>query len=196
MAAKINHQKTRRKKSVEQTYYIDNKKFYDALVEFKRETEKATAEGRERPQIPNYIGECFYKIAARYSNRYNFKNYPFREDMIMDGVYDCCKYIDSFDPERSKNPFGYFTQAMHFAFIRRIDAEKKYLYTKFKAIENTEIFNLASDKHDYDTTLDYGEDLNYSPDARETMSKFIEDYEYSMRRKKEKQKGRDNDTES
>ena len=61
----------------------------------------------------------------------------FREDMISDGIENCVQYIHNFDPEKSKNPFAYFTQIVHYAFLRRIQKEKKQLDIKTKIIEKT-----------------------------------------------------------
>ena len=61
----------------------------------------------------------------------------FREDMISDGIENCVQYIHNFDPEKSKNPFAYFTQIIHYAFLRRIQKEKKQLDIKTKIIEKT-----------------------------------------------------------
>ena len=65
--------------------------------------------------------------------------------MISDGVENCLQYIDNFNPDKSKNPFAYFTQIIYFAFLRRIQKEKKYLYTKYKASENTNLFGETSE---------------------------------------------------
>jgi DNA-directed RNA polymerase specialized sigma24 family protein len=61
----------------------------------------------------------------------------FRDDMISDGIENCVQYIHNFNPERSQNPFAYFTQIIHFAFLRRIQKEKKQLEIKNKIIERT-----------------------------------------------------------
>jgi DNA-directed RNA polymerase specialized sigma24 family protein len=61
----------------------------------------------------------------------------FRDDMISDGIENCVQYIHNFDPEKSKNPFAYFTQIIHYAFLRRIQKEKKQLEIKTKIIERT-----------------------------------------------------------
>jgi len=77
------------------------------------------------------------KIATHLSYKPNFVNYMFREDMISDGIENCVQYIHNFDPEKSKNPFAYFTQIIHYAFLRRIQKEKKQLDIKTKIIEKT-----------------------------------------------------------
>ena len=61
----------------------------------------------------------------------------FRDDMISDGIENCVQYIHNFDPAKSKNPFAYFTQIIHYAFLRRIQKEKKQLDIKNKIIEKT-----------------------------------------------------------
>jgi DNA-directed RNA polymerase specialized sigma24 family protein len=90
-----------------------------------------------KPQISNYLGDCFLKIATHLSYKPNFVNYMFREDMISDGVENCIQYIHNFDPNKSSNPFAYFTQIIHYAFLRRIQKEKKQLEIKSKIIERS-----------------------------------------------------------
>ena len=79
----------------------------------------------------------FLKIATHLSYKPNFVNYMFRDDMISDGIENCVQYIHNFDPAKSKNPFAYFTQIIHYAFLRRIQKEKKQLDIKNKIIEKT-----------------------------------------------------------
>ena len=50
-------------------------------------------------------------------------------------------YASNFDPEKSKNPFSYFTQIIYYAFLRRIQKEKKQAYIKYKAVEAADIYN-------------------------------------------------------
>jgi hypothetical protein len=50
---------------------------------------------------------------------------------------NCIQYIHNFDPEKSRNPFAYFTQIIHYAFLRRIQKEKKQLEVKTKLIERS-----------------------------------------------------------
>ena len=132
-------------------HYVNNKEFLEALVVYRCRVERNFKElnGREptkedrskhwpgKPPITNYLGESFLKIATHLSYKPNFVNYMFREDMISDGVENCVQYIHNFDPEKSKNPFAYFTQIVHYAFLRRIQKEKKQLDIKTKIIEKT-----------------------------------------------------------
>lgn len=127
---------TKRTKKAE--HYVDNKVFLDALIQYKKQIQEALANEQPRPKVPNYIGECFLKIATHLSYRPNFINYMFREDMICDGIENCLRYVDNFDPEKSTNPFAYFTQIIYYAFIRRIEKEKMQLKIKNKILDQSE----------------------------------------------------------
>jgi hypothetical protein len=124
-------------------HYVNNADFLQALIEYKQSCEIAKNENREEPIVPNYIGECFLKIAEHLSRKPNFISYSFREEMICDGIENCIMYFRNFDPTKSTNPFAYFTQIIYFAFLRRIQKEKKQLYVKYKATEQFGILDEA-----------------------------------------------------
>ena len=118
-------------------HYVNNKQLLEALIVYRGKVAAAAEEGKPKPRITNYLGECFLKIATHLSYKPNFVNYMFRDDMISDGIENCVQYIHNFDPEKSRNPFAYFTQIIHYAFLRRIQKEKKQLDIKNKIIEKT-----------------------------------------------------------
>ena len=118
-------------------YYVNNKEFLAAITVYRNSVLKARDDGAARPRVPNYIGECFLKIATHLSYKPNFVNYMFREDMICDGIENCLQYIDNFNPEKSSNPFAYFTQIIYYAFLRRIQKEKKQMEIKNKILEKS-----------------------------------------------------------
>ena len=118
-------------------HYVNNKEFFAAIVAYKLEILEAEKLGKPKPRITNYLGECFLKIATHLSYKPNFVNYMFKDDMICDGIENCVRYIHNFNPEKSKNPFAYFTQIIHYAFLRRIQKEKKQLEIKQKIIERS-----------------------------------------------------------
>jgi hypothetical protein len=177
-----------RKKKKQPEHYVDNKVFHGAMVEFKNQVTEAEASGLQRPRVPAYIGECFLKIGERLSTRPNFSQYPFREEMIMDGVENCLQYIDNFNPEKYNNPFAYFTQIIWYAFLRKIAKEKKALYTKFKVTENQNIFDMTSEQQATDSG---SYDTNYKPGemSQTYIDEFIVDFEKTKRRKIKKRKG-------
>jgi hypothetical protein len=104
-------------------HYVNNKELLEAMINYRIRVEKSYLKtfnkdlteqpkqerGKQwegKPPIPNYLGECFLKIATHLSYKPNFVNYMFREDMISDGIENCVQYIHNFDPEKSKNPFA------------------------------------------------------------------------------------------
>ena len=145
------------KKAKEKPHYVDNKKFLEAMIEHRDKCERAKEKGKKKPEVTNYIGECFLKIANHLSYRPNFINYTFRDDMISDGIENCLQYMDNFNPDKSKNPFAYFTQIIYYAFIRRIQKEKKQIQIKSKLIANTGVENmmdqLQGDDQQYQSQL-------------------------------------------
>ena len=132
-------------------HYVNNKEFLQALENYFAEVERAALNDQPKPQIPRYIGECFLKIANHLSYKPNFVNYMFKDDMICDGIENCVRYISNFNPEKSKNPFAYFTQIIYYAFLRRISQEKKQLEIKNKILEKTN-FDEVFDANDLDVS--------------------------------------------
>ena len=126
---------TRRKRS---EHYVNNKEFLAALEVYIAQVQRAKLNDADPPQIPRYIGECFLKIANHLSYKPNFVNYMFKDDMICDGIENCVRYIHNFNPEKSKNPFAYFTQIIYYAFLRRIQKEKKQLEIKQKILDHSD----------------------------------------------------------
>jgi hypothetical protein len=142
-------------------HYVNNKEFYQALVEYKRKVEVAKEKGLPKPRITNYLGDCFLRIANHLAYKPNFVNYMFKDDMICDGIENCVQYIHNFDTNRT-NPFAYFTQIVYYAFLRRIAKEKKQLEIKSKIIERSgydEVF--TSEDGDYSDMNSIKDSINY-----------------------------------
>jgi hypothetical protein len=129
----------KKEKNDKSNHYIDNSEFFIAMSGWKKLVLEAEASGEPNPPVTEYIGECFWKIAEHLSYRPNFINYPYREEMIGDGIENCLMYCHNFDPEKSKNPFSYFTQIIYYAFLRRIQKEKKQNYIKYKLAEASDV---------------------------------------------------------
>ena len=160
---------TKRKRSV---HYVNNKEFLEALVQYRKKVREIAEKeipgiteeqlkkwtSPNKPPIPNYIGECILKIATHLSFKPNFVNYMFKDDMISDGIENCIQYLHNFNPEKSQNPFAYFTQIIHFAFIRRIGKEKRQLEIKNKILERTGFDEVFTD----DNHIDGGNYSNYN----------------------------------
>jgi hypothetical protein len=164
---------------MKKTHYVNNKDFLKVLVEYKEKCNLAKENNKPKPPIPNYIGECFLKIAEGYSHRPNFINYTYREEMVSDGIENCLMYFENFDPAKSSNPFAYFTQIIHYAFLRRIDKEKKQLYVKYKSTEQIGIM-------DEFEMLEFDDGTSRQFELYDNISEFIHTYEENRRNKKKK----------
>ena len=140
-------------------HYVNNKEFLAALIKYREDKEIAVLQDKPKPPIPRYIGECFLKIANHLSFKPNFVNYMFKEDMISDGIENCVQYIHNFNPEKSQNPFAYFTQIIHYAFLRRIQREKRQLEIKNKILERSGYSEVFDDNNriDGDNYSDYNQ---------------------------------------
>ena len=159
------------------THYVDNSKFLEALIEHRTKSQTAKASNIDKPMVSNYLGECFLKIATHLSYKANFINYTYRDDMISDGIENCLVAVEKFDPDKSKNPFAYYTQIIYFAFVRRIQKEKKQQATKYKLIENVDFQELLVHSDGNDEYVSQVIDLmkkqmdNIEPERKEIKSK-------------------------
>lgn len=131
-------------------HYVNNKEFYEAIKAYKLSVEESEASGKPKPKITKYLGECLLKIATRYSYKPNFINYTYREDMVLDAVENCILYFEKFDPNKTNNPFAYYTQIIHYAFLRRIAKEKKQSSIKAKMLTSMTVDVFATQSHDED----------------------------------------------
>ena len=158
------------------------------MKDWRNKCEQAKKDGKQPPPITNYIGECFLKIANHLSYRPNFINYTYREEMISDGIENCLQYVHNFNPEKSDNPFAYFTQIIYYAFIRRIQKEKKQTHVKHKLIEKQDyraFVTMEGDENSYsvsgfDPTIMLPDEAVYKPkkkkptDKKEGLENFME----------------------
>jgi len=136
-------------------HYVNNAEFLQAMKDWKAKCKEAEELGDPQPPVSNYIGECFLKIANHLSYRPNFINYTYRDEMISDGIENCLQYCSNFNPEKSNNPFAYFTQIIYYAFIRRIQKEEKQQHVKHKIIENMNVDMLMDGDDDQSAYVDY-----------------------------------------
>jgi hypothetical protein len=172
----------KRKTKGSKIHYVDNAKFLEAMIEYKSIYDESIKNKTELPQISEYLGSVFLKIAQRLSFRPNFINYAFKNDMISDGIENCLHYIHNFNPEKSNNPFAYFTQIIFYAFIRRIQKEKKQLYIKYKSMQNYDILPEYMDIDRSTDTPNPVEDYKNS-DFKIVVDEFVDTFEKSKKKK-------------
>ena len=153
-------------------YYVDNKKLYAEMVKFITAYEDAKREGIQTPKVPDYVGESILKIATGLASKSNFIGYSYKDEMISDGIENCLCYIHNFNPDKSKNPFAYFTQIIYYAFLRRITKEKKQLYIKVKSFENSVVNNTLVDGAQGDDSHFDSVYMNVDEKMAELIKKF------------------------
>ena len=130
-----------RKQSI---HYVNNATFSQAVVDYVSHVEKCKKEQITLPKVPDYIAQCFLRIAEGLSHKANFIRYTYREEMVMDAVENCLKAISNYNLEAATrtgkpNAFAYFTQITWFAFLRRITKEKKQQDIKLKYLTKSGI---------------------------------------------------------
>ena len=164
-------------------HYVDNKQLYATILEYKKLVEISKQENTPKPLIPNYVGHCILQIGRRLSTKPNFINYSYRDEMISDGVENCISYFDNFDPAKSSNPFAYFTQIIYYAFLRRIQKEKKQSYIKHKTTENSMIFNMLVEQGEMEDSINPNDGF-----TNESVSDFVKTFEENIDTKKVQRK--------
>lgn len=167
--------------------YVNNPDLLAALVAYRTLCNEAEDAGENKPQVPEYIGKCILLIGTRLATKPNFSGYSYKEEMISDGIENCLQYLHNFDPEKSQNPFAYFTQIIWFAFLRRIQKEKKQMYIRFKSSQQM-IATGGTYTGGEDVTLNLTTSADY-------MNSFVQDYEDKIARDKAKKKNADEEVD-
>jgi hypothetical protein len=163
------------------SHYVDRQKFYEAIVE-RKEILKTNP---DHPVSP-YIGECIVKICKGLASKWNFAQYTWKDELVSDAILHVLKYIDSFNPEISTNPFSYFTQTAYNSFMGRFEIEREEQYAKYasilKSASTNEFFQQPDSYSDYEIDLS---ELNM-----EDIGRFVVDFEKKQAEAKDRQKNR------
>ncbi len=131
-------------KPKDKPHYVNNAQFSQAVVDYVTDLNGAREAMVKLPKVPDYIAMCFLKICEGLSHKSNFVRYTYREEMVMDAVENCLKAIENYNLEAATrtgkpNAFAYFTQISWFAFLRRIEKEKKQQDIKMRYMEQSGI---------------------------------------------------------
>lgn len=176
-------------------HYVNNADFSQAVVEYVRIVNTAKQSEIEIPKVPDYVAQCFMRIAEGLSHKSNFIRYTYREEMVMDAVENCLKAINNYDIEAATrtgkpNAFAYFTQITWYAFLRRIAREKKQQDIKMKYIANSGIEDFMVNEHGDETSGLVAEAFVDTLKTRIDRVKFVDNEvkEYSKAEKKRKKR--------
>lgn len=145
-------------------HYIDNKKFFEEMCKWLEEYNNAIKNNLPKPEPSQFIGESISLIAERLAMKPNFSGYTYKDEMIADAILNCITYLHNFNPEKTQNPFSYFTQFCYYSFIRTIKAEKKQAYVKYKMIEK------MNEKGSFE---EWVKKNNYDMDGGEQLSRYL-----------------------
>lgn len=161
------------KRHIKKTY-VDKKKLLEDIRDYQK---KCVGEDRsQHPQIPDSIGRAILNIATGLARKPRWNRYTYKDEMINDAVMTCLAAVLKFNPDKSDNPFSYFTQCCHFAFIGRLNHERKLTYSRMKYTQN---FSIESDLSEssmstkIDTMNDYAQG-------------YVKEYEEMIEQKKER----------
>lgn len=180
------------KKASENEHYVNNREFSTAVIDFVNQVREAEEALEPMPQVTPYIAECFLRIAERLSYKSNFINYTYREEMVMDAVENCLKAVMNYDVDAATrsgrpNAFAYFTQISWYAFIRRINKEKKQQEIKMRYLSKIDLDDFVEGQFDKDEDPEmYTAVTSYIDSLREKMDELQVEKAKTEKRKKKK----------
>ena len=186
--------KKKRKKNKTTTHYVDNQKFYEAIVEHHKKVKEAKAAGKEAPRLSNYIGECLQKIAEGVAALPRFNKYSFKDEMIAEAVINSIRYFNSFNPETGNNPFAYFTTTTRNTFWQIINDEDEKRYATCRNFTNNVMLggHVGPDGnilHSFDENGTMGVQKDVYENIHEFMHRFENLQEKRRKKRKETKKG-------
>ena len=182
-------------KPKDKPHYVNNADFSQAVVEYVRSCNVAEKEGKPTPIVTDYIAQCFLKICEGLSHKANFVRYTYREEMMMDAVENCLKAIQNYNIDKATrtgnpNAFAYFTQIAWYAFLRRIQKEKKQQDIKMKYLSESDIGDLIAAELDNDEairqTQSFVDELRERIDIVKDTDKAIKEYAQETRKRRRK----------
>jgi DNA-binding Lrp family transcriptional regulator len=176
-------------------HYVNNKEFSAAVVEYVREVNEADAAGDPIPEVPDYIAECFLKIAEGLSHKSNFVRYTYREEMVMDAVENCLKAVKNYNIDAatrtgSPNAFAYFTQISYYAFLRRLQREKRQYDIRTKFMEESGLEGFLEEggsQHVVSDSAAFVDSLRERIDQVHVRDQVLKDFEREQKRLEQEQ---------
>src|ERR1035437_5361292 len=96
-------------------YYLTNSKLLPAVIEAK-----------EKGKLSNELAKMLMMLTRKYAQRPCFSGYTYKEDMISEALANLCQNALKFNPEKSKNPFAFYTSCINNSFLQFLNVEKKH----------------------------------------------------------------------
>lgn len=182
----------KKEKPKDKPHYVNNAQFSQSVVDYVKEANGARERGDPKPIVTNYIASCFLKIAEGLSHKANFVRYTYREEMVMDAVENCLKAIENYNLETATrtgrpNAFAYFTQISWYAFLRRIQKEKKQQDIKMRYLAHSGIENFIESEGDLEamqSTQAFVDSLRERIDKVKEIDDRVKEYGSKPQRKR------------
>tara|TARA_B110000093_G_C12894527_1_gene377599 strand:- start:411 stop:1043 length:633 start_codon:yes stop_codon:yes gene_type:complete len=192
---------TAKVKPKDKPHYVNNAQFSQAVVDYVTDKHDRVARGEKAPIVTNYIASCFLKICEGLSHKSNFVRYTYRDEMVMDAVENCLKAIENYNLEFATrtgkpNAFAYFTQISWYAFLRRIEKEKKQQDIKVRYLAESGLSDLVSNEGDEQSNQQaqaFVDSLRDRVDYVRTNDRLIKEYKKSEKKAKRRSRSVDSD---
>lgn len=80
---------------------------------------------KEQNRMTEEFAKMIMTLARRYASKPNFSGYSYIEDMEAFAILQVCRAWHQFNPEKSNNPFAYYTQFVKNSFFQFLGKEKR-----------------------------------------------------------------------
>lgn len=80
---------------------------------------------KKNGKMSDELANMLVLLTKRYASRGNFAGYSFIEDMQSHAHVQLCIAWDKFNDDKSNNPFAFYTQCIHNAFLQFLKKEKR-----------------------------------------------------------------------
>jgi DNA-directed RNA polymerase specialized sigma subunit len=80
---------------------------------------------KSQEKMTDKLAHMLQTLCARYGKKGNFSGYTYNDDMQAYAMMMLVRTWNSFKPEKSNNPFAFFTQCIKNSFIQFLNQERK-----------------------------------------------------------------------
>ena len=150
------------------TIYLGNKELLPAVKE-------AKAKG----VMTDKLARMLLLLCSRYAKKGSFVNYSYNDDMQSYAMMMLVRTWNSFNPEKSSNPFAFFTQCIKNSFIQYLNHEKKHRVLRDALLVDqglTPSFGYNEDgTPDGIPGIDDEQDFDSMKEAADTLKRYTDD---------------------
>jgi len=122
------------KKKKKSTNYLNNASLIEEIMMSKDVQSENSKWTPAQCMTPKLVG-MLQMLVDRYSQKSNWRGYTYIDDMRSEAIVSLMQNALKFNPEKSQNPFGYYTQIVTHSFLTFLDKEKKVRRIKDTILE-------------------------------------------------------------